>query len=516
MTKRWLLAMGFLGAIHSIPSNAVYFPGGIDWANPSPKQFVSSIYLNALGRAPQDNELRAASRFLSRSDTSQTRLDFFNKVLETSEYRQIFGVQDKTWRVYRAPDLNYGRGFWRYRAANSKPSDFERWRLSSKSSESVAVSMAHYYETYCYQSTPCITDPARAFKRGTELTSTYSPQPAHACSDASNLVGQFEWIGLNGTTYPQGTNRTTLCMGNYYYEAKGVVLHRFQCDHGYLNCRRDKARDIRGQRLGRDTNGKPTLFFADGTRLILASHSPNPDQGQPDYQNQTYQNEGTDPLPVDKLAHGCADPSQTNSIFRWNSSNGTTNSAGIGTNTICMDNHFYKVAGTILERFDCAPGFRDCIATPAKNITAKKRTTVNGFPGLEFHNGTTLALIKNPKPLAHSTTTTSPLTTETATPRLPGQHECGVPAQRTSQFRWTQKSGQLSWPDGVAGRFVCLRDSYFQIQGATLRHHQCDASFRNCRENRRKDLIAVRNTIDENGHQTLVFANGDKLSLISR
>lgn len=516
MSKKLLLIIGFLGAIASTPANAVYFPGGIDWANPSSDRFVLSIYLNALGRAPQDNELSATSRFLDRSDNSQSRLDLFKKVLETSEYRQKFGVKNNQWRVYRAPDLNYGNGFWRYMAASSRPSGFDNWQLSGDSSESVALSMAHYYNTYCYEGTPCIAEPTRAHQRGSNFVANSQP-PAHACANEKNLVSQFEWVDLNGTTYPQGTNRTTLCMGNHYYEAKGVVLNRFQCDIGYVNCQRDETRDIRGQRVGRDANGKPTLFFADGSQLILTSYDPGPNRGQPDNQGQQTNNTGSDSLLVDTLAHGCADPSQTNSIFRWNSSNGTTDSAGIGTDTICMDNHYYKISGTELVRFDCSAGFRNCSANPAKNITAQKRARINGFPGLEFRNGTTLALIKNAKtPSRATTSTTDPVVAETSQRRLPGQHECGDSTQRVSQFRWTEKNGQSNWPDGVAGKFVCLNNAYYEIRGSTLRHHQCDASFRNCRENRRQDLIAVGDTTDENGYPTLIFANGDKLSLISR
>ena len=38
----------------------------------------------------------------------------------------------------------------------------------------------------------------------------------------------------------------------------------------------------------------------------------------------------------------------------------------------------------------------------------------------------------------------------------------------------------------------------------------------NCRANSRQDLIALQDGKDQSGYRTLVFANGDKLSLISR
>lgn len=519
MIKRLLLVIGCLAAFCSSSAHAVYFPAGIDWANPSQNRFILSIYLNMLGRAPQEREISNASRFLSPNDNSQARLDLFKELLNNREYQQIFGAQENLWKVYRAPDKNYnnGNGYWRYLSANSRPSGFENWRLSGSSSESVAASMAHYYDTFCYQGTPCIIDPKLAYKRGNSEYATARPV-AHACADESRLVSQFEWVANNGTTYPRGTDGTTLCMGQHYFKAEGTVLQRFQCDSGYMNCQRDEARDIRGQRTGRDSNGKPTLFFADGTRLVLTSHNPATGTDQTRTENSITQ----EPVLVDSTRngqHSCADPAVANSKFRWRSTNGTSESNGIGSSTVCMDNFYYQIEGTNLKRFDCATGFRGCRANPSKDIAAEKRKRVEGFPGLEFSNGTTLALIKKGAAGETAQTTNRSNVTAPAQPtqrRLAGQHECADSALRVSQFRWTKQSGTSSWPDGVAGRYVCLNDSYYEIQGSTLRHHQCSANYQDCRANRRNDLIAVSDTKDGNGNMTLIFANGDRLSLISR
>lgn len=518
MIKRLLLTIGCLAAICSSSAQAVYFPAGIDWANPSQNRFILSMYLNMLGRAPQDRETRNASRFLTPSDTSQTRLDLFKEVLGTREYQRNFGDQDNQWRVFNAPDMNYnnGIGYWRYIASNSQPSGFEAWHLSGTSSESVAESMAHYYDTYCFQGTPCLRDPALAYKRGNSSYAAATPV-AHACTDESNLVSQFEWIANNGTTYPRGTDGTTLCMGQHYFKAVGVVLQRYQCESGYQNCQRDESRDIRGQRTGRDSNGNPTLFFADGTRLVLTSHNPISSQTVTD--NTIKQA----PVLVDSTRsdqHGCANPAIANGKFRWRNSNGSSESNAIGNSTICMDNFYYQIDGLSLKRFDCAARFTDCRANPSKDIAAAKRKRVDGYPGLEFRNGTTLALVKKSTVSSQTSQTTnntnSTVPVQPAQRRHAGQHECADSTLRVSQFRWTKQNGSSSWPDGVAGRYVCLDDAYYEIQGATLRHHQCSANYQNCSPNRRNDLIAISDSKDGSGNVTLVFANGDQLSLISR
>lgn len=515
MTRKLTLAIGCFIAIFSSTAQGVYFPDGIDWANPSTDRFVLSLYLNTLGRAPRSNEISTASRALNRTDTSQTRLDLFRKLLNATEYRQTFGNQDKRWQVYQAPDLNYDNG-WRYRAAQTMPDKFQPWRVSESSSESVAEALANFYNTYCFSGSPCIDQPQSAYKRGQFLRTT----AAHECADKSNLISQFQWIAINGTTYPQGTDANTLCMGRHYYKSEGLVLQHYQCEAGYLNCLRDRSRDIRAQRTGFDDNRNPTLFFSDGGRLTLTNSNEVARHNQPD-------NRSNDPFPVNNTSatHDCADPALTTSRYRWKGPNGTTESPGIGQSIVCMDNAYYVIDGVRLMRHDCDNGFRNCIANPARDISAERRKRVDGYPGLEFRNGTTMALIATG---ANRSTPRSTSRTETrlnrepvapprsSQPRTAGQHSCADPALRISQFRWTKAAGTTSWPDGVDGRYVCLKNAYYEIKGSTLHHYQCLAEFKNCRANRRKDLIAVRDANDNKGYRTLIFANGDQLSLISR
>ena len=87
---------------------------------------------------------------------------------------------------------------------------------------------------------------------------------------------------------------------------------------------------------------------------------------------------------------------------------------------------------------------------------------------------------------------------------------------RLSQFRWSRRDGSTDWPDGVDGRIVCLDNAYYEIDDFTLRHFECAGDFQNCRASRGKDLIAIRDSKDNNGLRTLMFANGEQLSLISR
>ncbi len=519
MLRRYLLLIGCMLAMGSSQSHAVYFPAGIDWANPSQNRFVLSLYLNMLGRAPDNTETLNSSRFLSRSDTSQRRLDLFKNLLGTSEYQQIFPTQDNQWRVYRAPDHNYGAGYWRYQAAQTQPAGFQSWYLSGSSSESIAEAMAHHYSTYCFRGTPCIAEPADAYKRGLRSPSI-DTLTAHACADESNLKSQFQWVGTNGTTYPRGVDDSTLCMGQHYFKANGLVLQRYQCAPGYIDCQRDQTGDIRGRRTGTDSNGNPTTIFADGSRLTLTSSSKAAlnNSNRTDDSNFTAQ--------PDWREHNCANPDMTTSLFRWQGPSGATDSIGIGTTTICMNDGYYEIEGINLKRFDCTAGYRNCQAAPAKNVAAEKRKRIDGHPGLEFRNGTTLALVKrgtnNTAARSRNQTASPTVTIESTTPiqspsrRRAGQHECADTTLRVSQFRWSKQNGDTSWPDGVDGRFVCLQNSYYEIDNSTLRHHQCSTNFTNCRANRRNDLIAIRESSDNNGYRTLFFANGDQLSLISR
>ena len=508
MFKRLLVAAGML-AMTSTSAMAVYFPSGIDWSNPSQQRFIMSMYLNGLGRAPYSGELNSAARQVTGADNSQTRLDLFKQFLDSDEYRRTFSDNSRDWMVYRAPDRNYSNGFWRYRAAPARPQGFESWELSGASTEAVAKSMASYYNTYCYQGIPCVADPAEAYSRDLPVQATAS---AHACADESAQIARFQWVAVNGTTYPTGTDATTLCMGNHYYKASGTVLQRFQCDSGYLNCQRDRSRDIRGERTGEDNRGNPALFFADGSRLVLTNYDDIQRANQPQQQPRLQQQQ--------QQQHACADSEQINRYYQWSGSDGTSESPGVGKSTICMRDYYYNIEGMTLKHFACDNGFTNCRANPELDVTAQRRTRVNGQSALQFRNGTTLSIMQTPPANTGNRATNSVdlsgVESRQSTRRLAGQHECSVATLRLSQFRWSRRDGTTDWPDGVDGRIVCLDNAYYEIDDFTLRHFECTGNFQNCRSSRGRDLIAVRDSTDSNGLRTLVFANGDQLALISR
>ncbi len=511
MLKRLLTAVGLLVALSSNSAFAVYFPAGIDWANPSQQRFVLSMYLNILGRAPSGGELRTASQSLARADNSQTRLDLFKQFLESDEYRRTFSDSSGQWMVYRAADRNYnnGNGVWRYRAAQNRPQGFEPWDLSGASSEQIAKTMAAYYNTYCYEGRPCIAEPEIAARRHTPVP-VQQMADTHACADTSAQIARFEWVAFNGTTYPTGTDATTLCMGSHYYKAVGTVLHRFQCDSGYSNCQRDRARDIRGERSGQDAQGNPALFFSDGTRLVLTN-----------YDDIQRANQSSQPRLLDDQ-HACADSSKITRYYQWQGSDGTSESHGVGNNIVCMRDYYYVIEGMTLKHHACDSGFTNCRVDSAQDVTAQRRTRVDGQSALQFRSGTTLSLLKKaPAGTANSNTNnstglTNNQTITTGPARLAGQHDCGVATSRLSQFRWSRRDGSTDWPDGVDGRFVCLDNAFYEIEDFTLRHYECAGDFQNCRQSRGKDLIAIRDSKDNNGLRTLIFANGEQLSLISR
>ncbi len=516
MLKRLLTVAVSLVALTSSSAFAVYFPSGIDWANPSQQRFITSMYLNVLGRAPYSGEVNTAMQLMGRTDNSQTRLDLFKKFLESDEYRRTFPDSNSGWMVYRAPDRNYGSGVWRYRAAPARPGGFESWELSGASSEAVAKSMAVYYSTYCYEGIPCVADPAVAYQRDMPVQTA---SDTHACADESSQIARYQWVANNGTTYPTGTDATTLCMGSHYFKAVGTVLQRFQCDSGYRNCQRDRARDIRGERSGQDSRGNPALFFSDGSRLILTNY---------DEIQQANQAPQSPVQPQPRLAqnqHECADPAQVTRYYQWNGTDGASESPGVGNSTICMRDYYYNIEGMTLKHFACDSGFTNCRANAELDVTAQRRTRVDGQSALQFRNGTTLSIMKNAPASTTSRSQNNSLGNNTnlsgvqsnqSTQRLAGQHECGVATMRLSQFRWSKRDGTTDWPDGVDGRVVCLDNAYYEIENFTLRHFQCTGNFQNCRSSRGKDLIAIRDSTDNNGLRTLIFANGEQLALISR
>ncbi len=521
MTSRYRVIFTLLVLLFSMPANAIYFPDGIAWSHPSSERFVFSLYLNMLGRAPQRAELNSQASFVAQNDTRQQRLALFRQFLRSREYTDLFENRDQRWNLYRAPDFNQngGEGYWRYDAGTNPPGGFDIWRTpDAPYSQSVASALASYYQAYCFQGETCFNDPVTAAQR---LNREPAFSSAHACADETRQNSQFEWVANNGTTYPRGIDNQILCMGEHYYQIVGLDLQRYQCDPGYVGCRRDASLDLQGQRSGRDGSGKQALFFRDGSRITwtrTASQSGSLNTGQTS-------------SPPSGQQHVCADPQQATSQYRWRGNNGTTISKGVGSSIICMDREYYQIEGINLQHYACAANFFNCQRNPGGDLSAVKRIRSNGNPGLEFRNGTTVTLIRK-QPAAHSGSnrrtddllepatpaTRAPATRAPSTraPAARGVHDCAAATRRTSQFRWQKQDGTSTWPDGIDGRIVCLADSYYVIEGITLRHHQCTQGFKNCRANKRKDLIATRNSQDNNGYNSWAFANGDRLSLVSR
>ncbi len=508
----YLLVIGML----SLSANAAYFPDGIDWTNPSSTRFVQSLHLNMLGRAPQNREVTAATTQLQSADSREQRLRLFLQIEGSGEYQRLFNDSDRSWRIFQAPDYNYnaGDGFWRYQAARFKPDGFQLLRSGGAYSQQIAKAIAGYYNDFCYQQ-PCVNDPQVANVRGAPAADR-NVNLAHACADTANHTSQFEWAGSNGTTYPVGINDRTLCMGQHYYEAVDLVLQRHQCDSGYQNCRRDAGRDLRGQRSGRDSAGNPAIYFRDGSRLSLLTSSDTSDA-------QRHSAPTAQPTPTGQV-HACGDPQQATSRYQWRGPQGNTIASGVDSSVVCMNNFYFVIDGLTLLRYQCSSGFANCQRQPSQDLTAKRRVRIDGAPGMEFSDGTTLALVQQGqsnglKPSTGNTTDdpfAQPQRQPTVQSRRRGEHDCADPTRRISQFRWTRKNGATTWPDGIDGSIVCQSNSYYVIEGVTLRHHRCDDSFMNCRANPRNDLIALQDGNDRNGYRTLVFANGDTLSLISR
>ena len=510
---------------------AVYFPDGIDWTNPSQSRFVQSLYLNMLGRAPNASESQNAVRTLRSNDNRTARLRIFESVLQSSEYRRSFNDTNNSWRIYQAPDYNYrnGDGYFRYQAAISRPQGFSDIPDGSRSfTQSIARSVARYYDAFCYRGDPCIDNPELARDKFTSHSSSNSANisNAHACADTSNLDSQFKWVAINGTTYPRGIGRNTICLEDAYFEAKQLNLQRYDCSAGYTNCKRNTRLDLRASRSGQDNDGHPSFFFRDGSRIALIQTN------QPSSTRQSRNNSVT-PAPTDPLladdAHACTDPSQTTSRFTWQTATRSAESKGIGSNTICMDNYYYSIQRMTLLRHNCDYGFVNCRPDPNNNLTADSRKRVDGNPALVFPNGTTLILTaRNLAPQA----TTSRRTTETNQPRQQtntrtqprvsnsnnnrqqtynGSH-CADSKKRLSQFRW-KSQGLSSWPDGIDGRIICLNNSYYEVTPSNLRNYTCQSNYTSCAANPSKNL-AVRQTSQDGTIWTL--GNGDEVTLISR
>jgi len=345
-----------------LTAGAVYFPGGIDWTNPSQSRFTESLYLNMLGRAPADRESRDAVSTLRRNDNRIARLRLFESIVQSPEYRRSFNETSSTWQVFRAPDYNYnnGSGFYRYQAAQSVPAGFtnipDGRRLFTKS---VAQSVAHYYNAFCYRGNPCIDNPELARDRGVSDFAPTISSNAHACAEQSKLTSQFKWVAIKGTTYPRGIGRDTICLEDGYFKADQLTLH-------------DNSTGNTDAATGRETDSRPT-----------------------------------------GIAHACADPAQTTSVFTWQRSGRTTQSKGIGTKIICMDNFYYSVGRMTLSRFNCNRGYTNCRPDPANNLTAERHTRVNGKTGFQFANDTSVTLTARGKaPQRTTSTTTQPIQVE--------------------------------------------------------------------------------------------------------
>lgn len=501
-----------------LTAGAVYFPGGVDWTNPSQNRFVQSLYLNMLGRAPDTSESRDAVRTLRRNDNRTARLRLFESILQTSEYQRGFDTTDRSWQVFQAPDYNYnnGSGFYRYQAAQSRPEGFTDLPGGSRSfSKSIAQSVAHYYDAFCYRGDPCINNPELARDRGANVLTQTTARNAHACSDTSKLNSQFKWVAINGTTYPRGIDRDTICLDDSYFKAEQLDLQRYDCDSGYVNCKRNRRLDLRASRSGTDNDGHPSLFFRDGSRLALIQTDNATDNSITDNSGVVVTNT-TDSQPTDPLlagdAHACSDPSQTTTRFTWQGPSRSAESKGIDANIICMDNYYYAVQRLTLFRHNCGRGFTNCQPDPDNNLTAEGRTSVNGKPALRFANGTTVALTARNLP-PESTTVRSDNTSITNSQlQVSRGTDCALPKKRLSQFRW-KSNGLSSWPDGVDGRFICLNDSFYEVSQTRLRNYNCERNYTNCIANPGKDFRVSQ--VSEDG-MVWILDNGDQITLITK
>ena len=508
-----LLAM--LCVLLPLAAGAVYFPSGIDWTNPSQNRFTQSLYLNMLGRAPSARESSDAVSSLRRNDNRVARLRLFESIVQSSEYRRNFNATDSSWQVFRAPDYNYnnGSGFYRYQAALSQPPGFTPVpggrRLFAKS---VAQSVAHYYNAFCYRGDPCIDNPELAHERGANGLAQTISSNAHTCAEQSGLTSQFKWVAVNGTTYPRGIGRNTICLDDGYFKIDQLTLQRFDCDSGYENCRRNHAQDLRASRTGTDNNGHSSLFFRDGSRVALISTDNSTGDTGVVTGRETDRPTG--------IAHACADTRKTTSRFTWQISGRTTQSKGIGADIICMDNYYYSVLSMTLSRYNCDRGFTNCRADPANNLTAERRTRINGKPGLLFSNGTSLAITsrdtatnRTPDRTSGTSRTDTRVSRSTNTQRQRYRgSDCADTRKRQSQFRW-KSNGLSSWPDGVDGKLICLNDSYYELEQTKVRSYRCQRNYSNCVANPGEDFNIT--SVSEDG-MVWTLSNGDQITLITK
>ena len=504
--------LALLCALLPLSADAVYFPGGIDWTNPSQSRFAESLYLNMLGRAPNASESRNAVTTLRRNDNRIARLRLFESLVQSSEYKRAFTTSDSSWQVFRAPDYNYnnGAGFYRYQAALSQPEGFTTIPDGRRSfTRSIAQSVAHYYNAFCYRGDPCIDNPEFARDRGANGFAQTITGNAHSCSEQSKLTSQFKWVAVNGTTYPRGIGRDIVCLDNGYFKTDQLTLQRFDCDSGHQNCQRNRAQDLRASRSGTDNDGHSSLFFRDGSRLALISTDNSTGNAG------AISDRATDPLLAEN-AHACADPAQTTTRFTWEGSGRSAESKGIGAKIICMDNYYYSILSMTLSRYNCDQGFTNCRADPANNLTAQRRTRVNGNPGLQFNNGTSVAITaRDVAPGRTSSTSDNNRRLSTASNTQRQRYrgtECADAKQRLSQFRW-KSNGLSSWPDGVDGKLICLNDSYYEVEPTKMRNYRCQRNFNNCVANPGKDFI-IASVSDDGTVWTL--SNGDQITLISK
>ena len=507
-----------------LTAGAVYFPAGIDWTHPSQSRFVQSLYLNMLGRAPNASETQRAVQTLRRRDNRDARLQTFETLLQSSEYKRIFRESDISWQVFQAPDYNYnqGRDLVRYQAAQTKPRGFTQVpHGGSGFSEGIARSIAGYYDAFCYRGKPCTDNPELARAGNAKLNanpqSRTSVSNVHACADESALNTQYKWVAINGTTYPRGIDQETICLQDAYFEASQLNLVRYECDTGYTNCRRNRALDLNASRYGTDNDGYPAFFFRDGSRLALI-------------ENDHFREQATDPLLANN-AHACADASQTNSRFTWQSASRSSISKGIGTTIVCMEQHYYEIQRRLLRRYNCDTGYTNCRPDPRNNLTATNSTRIKGNPALVFSNGTTLTLTSRSVDSAvpsnrtnRSSTTTNNEVPQRTNPeprvrtdtnvqrRAANGSECADSKRRLSQFRW-KSQGLSSWPDGIDGRIICLNDSYYEVTESVLRNYSCQKNYTNCIANSAKN-VSVKTRSEDGTSWTL--SNGDEVTLISR
>jgi len=379
---RRLLGGALLACLLPLTAQAVYFPKGIDWTHPVPEMFVTSLYLNALGRAPNRSESQQQSQTLRRGDSRKARLRMFESIVSSREYKGEFSSGDNSWQVYRAPDYNYNNGTdsWRYRAGTTTPNGFESLPGGRRFSQPIAASLAEYYNAFCYRGEPCIDNPELARERDSGV---YVQQEnlAHACADPAQLTAQFKWVAVNSTTYPVGPDDYTVCVSNGYFVANNLNLEYHRCEQGFINCYRDSTKDAQATRGGNDSQGNPSLYFSNGARLTLTKYAGNTAAIQQPTTTQRASN-----------SHECADSSIANSVFTWRGPRGTGTSNGIGASIICMEDYYYDIVGITLNRFDCGRGFTNCQANPRKNLKASRRTRIDGEPGFEFANGTNVTL----------------------------------------------------------------------------------------------------------------------------